>query len=290
MAFRGVYPAPDLVQAPCGLLSVARVMTHTARDYDERWIRGFSHEFDSEPTLNLLDETGAIAQTIFDSTSLPRYEDVKPFFIEVESFESTFGLPGEDRMAQVKKQLESATQKAVERELWDGPVVTADTNGNNFLTKSSAATVVAAGAHPADKALFHLEQALANSPVGAKGVIHMTRDVASILGSRLVYVSTNEGKSGRAMTRLGTDVIIGSGYTGNGPIGDANATTSATNRWMFATGPVDVHLGKVELINENLAQGVDATINDMRIKAVRPAAVYFDPSCHYTMRVAVPSI
>jgi hypothetical protein len=59
---------------------------------------------------------------------------------------------------------------------------------------------------------------------------------------------------------------------------------------MFATGPLDIHLGKVEVINDNLAQGVDASINDMRIKAVRPAAVYFDPSCHYTMRVAVPSI
>jgi hypothetical protein len=290
MAFRGVYPAPDLVTAPCGILSVARVMTHTARDYDERWIRGFSYEFESNPTVNLLDETGASAELIFDGTVAERYQDYKPFFIEVEDFTSTFGLPGEDRMAQVKEQLEAATQKAVERELWDGPVATADTNGNNFLTKTSASTVVAAGAHPADKALFHLEQALANSPVGAKGVIHMTRDVASILGSRLVYVSTNEGKSGRAMTRLGTDVVIGSGYTGNGPISTANATASATNRWMFATGPLDIHLGKVEVINDNLAQGVDASINDMRIKALRPAAVYFDPSCHYTMRVAVPSI
>jgi hypothetical protein len=289
MAFRGVYKAPDLVPAPCGALSVARVMTHTAREYDERWIRGFSHEFESNPTVNLLDETGASAELIFDGTGAERYQDYKPFFIEVEDFASTFGLPGEDRMAQVKRQLEAATQKAVERELWDGPVATADTNGNNFLTKTSASTVVVAGAHSADKALFLLEQALSNSPIGAKGVIHMTRDVASILGSRLVYVNTNEGKSGRAMTRLGTDVVIGSGYTGNGPIGTANATASVTNRWMFATGSIDIHLGKVEVINDNLAQGVDASINDMRIKAVRPAAVYFDPSCHYTMRVAVPS-
>jgi hypothetical protein len=117
----------------------------------------------------------------------------------------------------------------------------------------------------------------------------MTRDVASILGSRLIYVSKGDGEKGKAITRLGTEVIIGSGYSGNGPIGNANATASATNRWMFATGPVDVHLGKVEVINQNLAQGIDASINDMRIKAMRPAAVYFDPSSHYAMRVAVPT-
>jgi hypothetical protein len=51
MAFRGIYPAPDLVQAPCGLLSVARVMTHTTANYDERWVRGFSYEFDSQPEV-----------------------------------------------------------------------------------------------------------------------------------------------------------------------------------------------------------------------------------------------
>jgi hypothetical protein len=51
-----------------------------------------------------------------------------------------------------------------------------------------------------------------------------------------------------------------------------------------------VHLGKIEIVNENLGQGVDASINDMRIKALRPAAVYFDPSIHYAVRVAIPSL
>jgi hypothetical protein len=155
------------------------------------------------------------------------------------------------------------------------------------LTKSSEATVPVAGAHSADKALFHLEEAISLSPVGANGVIHMTRDVASILGSRLIYL--NKDDKGRAMTRLGTDVIIGSGYSGNGPIGATGATASATNRWMFATGAINVHIGKVEVVNQNLGQGIDANINDMRIKAIRPAAAYFDPSVHYAMRVDVPT-
>jgi hypothetical protein len=53
MAFRGIYPAPDLTPAPCGLLSVARVMSHGGADYDERWVRGFSYEFDSQPEVEI---------------------------------------------------------------------------------------------------------------------------------------------------------------------------------------------------------------------------------------------
>jgi hypothetical protein len=91
------------------------------------------------------------------------------------------------------------------------------------------------------------------------------------------------------ITRLGTRVIIGSGFSGNGPIGATGAAASATNKWMYATGSINVHLGKIEVVNENLGQGVDATINDMRIKAYRPAAVTFDPSIHYTVRVTLPT-
>ena len=45
-----------------------------------------------------------------------------------------------------------------------------------------------------------------------------------------------------------------------------------------------------EIVNENLAQGINARINDMIIKGVRAAAVYFDPSIHFAMRVAVPAL
>ena len=116
----------------------------------------------------------------------------------------------------------------------------------------------------------------------------MTRDVASYLGSSILHKETNE-KGPHLITRLGTRVVIGSGYSGKGPIGDNHAAASATNKWMYATGQVQVHLGKVEVVNDNLGQGVDATVNDMRIKAYRPAAVYFDPSIHYTVRVTLPT-
>jgi hypothetical protein len=289
MAFRGVYDAPGITPTPCGLLSVARVMTHTARGYDERWIRGFSYIYDTEGTLRILttNDDAVSGGELFDSEGLDRYKDYDPFYVEVEDFSSTFGLLGVDRIAKIKKQLEAGTQKAVEKELWDGVSATAASNTNTFLA-SSDAEVVAAGAKDAYMALYHLEQAISESPLGEQGVIHMTRDVASVLGSR---ITLGEGKDGGffIQTRLGTPVIVGSGYSGNGPAGDENAAASISNKWVYATGPVDVHLGKIEVVNENLGQGVDASINNMRLKATRPAAAYFDPSIHYAVRVALPT-
>lgn len=294
MAFRGVYPAPELKPTPCGLLSVARVMSHTAANYDERWVRGFSYEFDSYSTIRILSVNDAAVSggELFDADGEPNYLEYQPFFIESEVFQSTLGLPGEDRMAVALAQLEAATQKALETELWDGLAAQAEENSNKYLTKAGT-TVAAVGAYAAEAALFHLEQAIANSPYGGNGVIHMTRDVATILGSKIKFDEFDPlpgDRLGKLRTRLGTEVVVGSGYSGNGPIGNANATASATNRWMFATGPIDVHLSKPEIVNDTLSQGVNASINDITIKAVRAAAVYFDPSIHYAVRVAVPAL
>ena len=292
--FNGVFPAGELVQAPCGILSVADVMTHTSKQGDERWVRKFAYEFDSMPSyvrlLTVNDETVTNGE-LSDNQADNNYEYYVPFFIDAEIFDSTFSLPGEDRFKQVVKALDCVTQKALEFEFWEGNAAQAETaaNGNMYLRKSGAATIPVSGAKKPENALMILEQAIAGSPLGENGVIHMTRDMASILGSRLIYKKGETENSGRAMTRLGTDVIIGSGYTGNGPIGDANAAASATNKWMYATSAVEVHLGKVEIVNENLAQGADVTINNMRIKAFRPAAAYADPSMHFAMRVTLPS-
>jgi len=62
-------------------------------------------------------------------------------------------------------------------------------------------------------------------------------------------------------------------------------TTSA--KWIYGTGTVRVYLGDVDVVNDNLAQGYDVAgnQNDMRLKAIRPAAAYFDTSIHLAVRV-----
>lgn len=292
-AFKGVFQAHELTPAPAGILSVARVTEHTSREYDEKWIREFSQEYNSLPTsVQLLTVNDAnVGSGVISTSSGSVYLDYVPFYIDVEDFASTFGILGVDRFKRVISQLNSVTQKALEYEFWEGKAAQAEStaNTNLYLTKSGEATIPVAGAKKPENALMIIEQAISSSPTGETGVIHMTRDMASILGSRLVYLKSKDDKPAQVMTRLGTPVVIGSGYTGNGPIGDANAAASATNKWIFATGSVDVHLGKVEVVNDTLAQGADVTINNMRIKAYRPAAVLSDPAMLYAMRVTLPS-
>jgi hypothetical protein len=362
MVFKGIYPAPDLTPLEFGLFSAADVTRHSPHD-DEGWMRGFSVEFDTQPTLNLLDGTGGIAHTLFDGSRLPRFFDAAPFWLEVEDFRSAFSLTGEDRFARVLKQLEAATQKMVETELWNGYSARADGNDNRYLTKPGAFTYAsttpsATEDHP--RALAMLEHALASSPVGEQGVIHMSRELATHLGSQWLLMRTEDSRGKFHLeTMNGTTVSVGSGNTGDGPVADITTAALTTNvvtittlqdhqllagetvrvsglgapydgeftilpgpgaktftyarthadvlsdtvegfaqmvgtndtKWMFATGSVYVHLGKSEVVNENLAQGFDVTtgLNDMRIKANRPAVVYFDPTTHYAIKVRLSS-
>ena len=114
----------------------------------------------------------------------------------------------------------------------------------------------------------------------------MTRDVLSLLASNSNMVFHEEGKD-HLQTFGGTPIIVGSRYSGNGPDGNANAAASTTNKWMYATGTVRTYVGDVDVVNDNLAQAFDVSgnANDMRLKAIRPVAVYFDASIHLAVRV-----
>jgi hypothetical protein len=58
-------------------------------------------------------------------------------------------------------------------------------------------------------------------------------------------------------------------------------------KWIYATGTVRTFVGDIDVVNDNLAQAYDVAgnQNDMRLKAIRPAAVYFDTSIHLAVRV-----
>lgn len=357
MAYRGVDLPRELKPAEFGIFSAARVNDHTGSDADHSWVRGFSYEYDSRPTVRLLEDTGSSVHVMYDGTGVARYQEYKSFFIEVEDFRSTFSLAGEDRFARVLKQLDAASQKAVERELQNGYVARTDATPNIYLAKNGAATILgAATGHSVEKALLFIEDAMSNSPTGEQGVLHITRGIAALLGSQwlLMRVEDDNGKF-HIETINGTTTVVGSGYTGDGPFinvtnkalnlnvatittatshylktgdtvtvsgvdatfngtytvasaptdttftynktaGNVGSTASTglvqmngsnTSEWIYATGCVDVHLGKVEVVNDSLAQGygVSANQNDMRIKALRPAAAYFDPSIHYAVKV-----
>jgi hypothetical protein len=288
MAFEnGVYTAPDLDPNHSGLFSIVKPENHSATANDERWVRGYSQEFDAEPkAIRNLDVTDNTAIEVYATADKPdRFIELDPFFIEVEDLDSTFGILGQDRYARVLKQLDAASQKAVEKELWDGEIAVAESLSNPYLTKAASVTKINSGtAMSAALALAAIEHDARNiSPTGEQPIIHMTADVASVLGTKLQFDKDNDV----IVTRLGTKVVIGAGYSGNGPVGDAGAAATITNKWIYATGAMAVHLGNPEVVNGSLAQGYDVSgnANDMRIKAFRTASALFDTSIHLAARV-----
>lgn len=355
MAFRGIYPALDLVPTEFGLFSAALVTDSSDND---SWVRGFSFEFDTRPTLRLVEIGGTAPHTMFDGSGLARFLEVESFYIEIEDYRSTFNAAGEDRFARVLKQLKAATQKAVEREFWNGYVARYEGNANQYLTKPGLATLASATPSVAvkpDVAIGLLEFGLSKCPIGEQGILHISRDVATHLGANwlLMRVEDDRGKF-HVETVNGTTAVVGSGYTGDGPIvavtnvtysgGKAVVTTSSSHnlvvgetvrmsgvsspfsgefavsditnstefkyvvtaggapadatgfaqmvgtttvKWAYSTGHIGVLLSEPEVVNESLAQGYDVSgnQNDLRIKAQRAAAVYFDPAMTYAVKV-----
>lgn len=288
MAFpkNGVIEAPKIVPSAFGLLAV--VKPENSADED-RWIRGFSQEWETTvDTLKNWDDTDTNSYTLVNNATVNYYDEIKPFFIELDEVRSTLGFLGLDRIERLKRQLEGVTQKALERELWHGDIRIASSHDNKALI--NGATVLNSGAALSPKrAIALLEHTIATtSHAGEQGIIHATRDVVALLSSNSNMLF-HEKEKDHLQTMGGTPVIVGGGYTGQGPtsVTDGSQTPSATNKWIYATGTVRVYLGDIDVVNDNLSQAYDVAgnANDMRIKAIRPAAVYFDTSIHLAVRV-----
>jgi hypothetical protein len=287
MAFpnNGVVEAPQIVPSAFGLLAV--VKPENSADED-RWIRGFAQEWETTvQNVSNWDDTDTTQEQLVNGATVNYYDDIKPFFIEVEETRSTLGFIGIDRIARIRRQLEGVTQKAIEAELWDGAIRKGESHDNKALTDSTATILNSGTALNPKRALALLEQTIGEvSHGGEQGIIHITRDVAALLSSNSNMLFHDKVKE-HLQTLGGTPVVVGSGYSGNGPDGATGATASATNKWIYATGLVRTYVGQVDTVNDNLSQAYDVSgnANDMRLKAIRPAAVYFDTSIHLAVRV-----
>lgn len=356
---RGVIDAPPIEPTEFGLFAYAKPNEHISNSEKEEWVRGFYQMYDTLPNyVRNWDETSNTSYVVSDDPASPLYRELKPIFIEVEDFRSTFDLPIEEKFNRVIKQLDAISQKALEYELWNGEIALAEGLPNMYLTKPGVTVVAGGVAVSARRALSLLEHYTGEmSPAGEHGVFHLTRDAFVLMTSNSNIFLHEAGKE-HMQTSSGAPVIIGSGYSGDGPhvnistiavssntvtvTTDSNhyfeddesveiyATVGATDfsgtytvtissdtvftfakttgnisataptgtataqmkgsdsaKWVYATGRVDVLLGKSVVVNETLAQGygVSGNKNDMRIKATRPAVAYFDPSIHLAVKV-----
>ena len=354
----GVAEASPIVPSAFGLLAV--VKPENSADED-RWIRGFSQEYESTvDTLTNWDATDTSSYVLVNNATVNYYDEIKPFFIEIDETRSTLGFLGIDRIERLKRQLEGVTQKALERELWNGDIRISEGHDNKALVSSGVTVVNSGVALSPKRALALLEHSIAIvSHGGEQGIIHATRDVVALLSSNSNMLFHETGKD-HLQTMGGTPVVVGSGYSGDGPriavataaisgsttltintstphylvagdtvqysvvgalisqsststavvtAADSDTVTitiaSATNRseeavtgyiqqlgtasakWIYGTGTVRTYVGDIDVVNDNLSQAYDVSgnANDMRIKAIRPVAVYFSTSIHLAVRV-----
>lgn len=269
----GVLPAGKVVPTPFGLFSAADVQTRGPRD--EHWGQGFAAMSEACAfDVSIHDICGGVSPVDVYVNDGDRFQSVRPFGILAKDTCPSVGFSAEDRRARVIRQLELATQKAVEREFWAGTYRSAydadlppeDVQPGTYLASGST-EVLSDTAQAPKVALALLEQGLADRGPGYQGVIHMSPLAAAMFGGLL-----DSDTDGVLLTQSGNRVVVGSGYDGSGPSGPAEQFV----HWMYATGPMYVVLGSNELITVDEAQATNAQTNVMTYVAQRPAAVYSD--------------
>lgn len=276
---RSIVVAAPLEVAPYGLLNPA-FSVHG--DSEGRWENGFSLESEAcnvtVKNKDLCDATNVVTVVNLPRDQALRSFDQDPIVVEVTDGCSTFGLKPQDRMDRLERQLEAATQFALEREFWTGAVARAATPDlpNRYLASTTATDVTPTPGTPvkAKFGLALLEGAINSSGIGTVGTIHADRGTASVLPLKDV--------DGVLKTTLGNTVVAGSGYTGSGPTG---AAPTGSQKWMYATGPVMVQLGRKYFTPDSITQAIDVKINDVALKAERAAAATWDGCHHYAVLV-----
>lgn len=284
MPFNGVFPAIKPEISPFGLLSAADVTEHPASD--SHWVNGFQYGTENcgfNASVMPICAPGDPDIELFDNSDGPTFLGNMPFAIKVEYSCLTPGWQVEDRKAKTLRQLDLVTQKALETELWLGdhartyqPI---DTE-RQYLTNSFTLQTLGTGATSLGLGLAVLEQALADCGAGSRGVIHIPRDVATLLDTHI-----GPGDDGKTLLTKNNHnlVVSGSGYVGSGP-GTRDRDNPLTP-WIYATGPIVVHLGAPEVITPRLADAINARTNETTYVAVKPAAVYWDGCCHFGVQV-----
>ena len=149
---------------------------------------------------------------------------------------------------------------SVERQLSQGTGVAT----NPFLADANhTLTDAVATATPPDAALAYLEEEIGET--GKQGLIHATPPVVS----RWFDQTSNNLDP---ITVNGTRVVSGGGYKGATPSGRAAA--QAGESWVYATGPVEVRLGTVAVMD--IKEVLDRTNNDVTFRAERYVLVTWD--------------
>lgn len=165
-------------------------------------------------------------------------------------------------------------EAAVERGFWTGAPLVDEPDALRLnagvldpVLNPGGVDVLAPGAVSEKLALGLLEEALGDRLLG-RGVIHCPRVAFPYLADR----SAPDGV--RMQTKLGTDIAVGSGYTGSAPDGTAHAAGEA---WLYGTGPVKVTRGERFMVGGgDHGRLLNRTNNEINVLAARLVTVTYE--------------
>ncbi len=202
-----------------------------------------------------------------------------------------FGIWADDRCApwdqerdwqgRARRSLEATQSYQVAREFWTGTLAKAATPDwpNRYLARPDS-DVVSTGPESATDALACLEQGIAQTGHGRRGMIHATPQLVTHwqIGGAL----RREG--GLLLTIMDTIVVPDAGYDGSGPNGEPAAEGS---QWAYGTEVVQVHLGPIEYVPDDplSGEGFDRASNTVVVRAQRLARVQWDHCVHVAAEV-----
>lgn len=207
----------------------------------------------------------------------------QPPVLRVEDFCTAMSSDETEDLARVRRQAEAVTSWTIARELWTGdhssinPFDTPEgSNQVNPRLTGGLGVQEVAGVHDPHHALGALEQA-ARGQLGSLGMdvwIHMPITLVPLMGDGIV----REGTS--LFTKTGARVIADAGYPGTDP----DDAVQADALWMYATGPVEVRMSRVDA-----RQYVDHRNNRIHTTADRYYAATFDPCVLHGVAVNLPA-
>lgn len=208
-----------------------------------------------------------------------------PFLVEaVEGPVSAFGWKADNYIERAEMRLAALQSKIIERELWAGEVAQLDSldpDIYSWLAQDTANGTIdltpGGGAVPTRDALALLEEAIGNAGNGV-GTLHFPKRAAIMMPDRWA--------EGPIVTWPDSSVVAGAGYPGTGPGGD---DPDDGEQWIYATDPVIVRLGPVEVFPPDFNDAVDPRKNTIEFRAQRTAAVAWDGNSHFAIRTTVSS-
>lgn len=280
-----IWTPPPLRPPRVSLLTAAYVFDESEVSEDEaQYDRlGNGYRYLPEPcgTVGLIEVCGDTDITPDDS---PGARFIPPFGVYGASGCSTFGSLSTDFHGRARRALHAGRSKQIESQLWDNVIGISEFEALSVVTADDITPT--GGAVPIVDGLRRLEDAITSCSTDGDSVIHVTPYALGFLvEARLVrWEQTSEDGDGRYRTYMGHTVASGYGYPGTGPNGEAR---SDNNEWMYATGAVYIHLGRIQDIPEadQPGQAIKRLSNDIEVRAQQLVTASFEDCCHLAVEV-----